>query len=216
MKHDIALLASGLQIRQPLPVHKIFGASYGSSGSCRRQVARRRCRVMSFRTENAVHPAVFMRRKAHIINIGSRNHIFGHRNRIIPKTEIVNAIRTLGHRKKRFTVGTFHTYYQQVLAVPFNCSGIQCSVHTDTLHQIRVGFRIQIITPENRSMGSRQYRILITGENTVTVFQRHILAGNQFIVIIKQSIQLLFKCNHINRQIKCRYSLIYIHLTSSR
>ena len=100
MKYYIALLAFGFQIRQALPSLQIFGTGNSCRCRCRRQISRRGRIVMALRTEKAVYPTVFMGSETHIINIGCRNNVFGHRYRIVPKTEVVNAIRTFGYGKE--------------------------------------------------------------------------------------------------------------------
>ena len=89
---------------------------------------------MPFRTENTIYPTVFVVCKAHIVNISCRDNVFGHRYRVIPKTEIVNAVRAFGYGKERFTVGALHTDYQQVFTVPFDGTGIHCGINANTFH----------------------------------------------------------------------------------
>ena len=120
MKNDIALLALRLQIRQAFPIFQIFG----TRDSCRRrscrQVSRRCIVIMALRTKDTINPTVFMSSKTHIINICCGNQILRHRNGIVPETEIINTIRTLGYSKERFTVCPFHTHHHQVLPIPFD------------------------------------------------------------------------------------------------
>ena len=75
-----------------------------------------------------------MSREAHVVYIRCRNHVFGHGDRIIPETEIINAVGALGYGKERFAVSALHTHHQQVLAVPFDGTRVHGRIHTDTFH----------------------------------------------------------------------------------
>ena len=129
---------------------------------------------MAFGTENAVYPAVFVRRETHVVNVGGGNHIFGHRDGIVPEAEVVNAVGAFGHGKERLAVGSLHAHHQYILSVPLDGSRIQGSIHSDAFHQVGVGLLVQIITPKHGRVCGGQYRMLITGDNAVFFFLRFI------------------------------------------
>ena len=112
MKHHITLLTFSFQVRQTLPGFQVFGTGNSCRSRCRRQISHRSCVIVPFRTENTIYPTVFMGCETHVVNISCRNNVFRHHYRIIPKTEIVNTIRTFGYGKKRFTISTFHPNHQ--------------------------------------------------------------------------------------------------------
>ena len=124
MKNHIPLLASCFQIRQTLPSLQILGAGNSCRSGSRGKISRR-CRIiMTFSTENTINPSVFMSRQAHIINICRRNNVLRHSHGIIPKTEIIYAVRTFSHCEERFTIRSFNTHHQQIFTIPFDSSRI--------------------------------------------------------------------------------------------
>src|SRR5574344_1987233 len=121
MENHIALLTLCFQVGQTIPVNEIFGTGNCRSGSGGRQIIRVIV-IMTFGTEHTVNPSVFMLSKTHVIDIGSRNNIFRHRYRFIPKTKIIYTVRTLSYRKERFTVSPLNTNHKHILISPFDCT----------------------------------------------------------------------------------------------
>ena len=142
---------------------------------------------MTLGTEDTINPSVFMGGEAHIIDIGSRYHVFGHRDGIIPEAEVIHTIRTFRHGKERLTVGPLHAQQQQVFTIPLDSAGVERGIHADTFHQVGIGRCIQVVAPENRRMGSRHHRIFITCKYAVATFHRFILSRDQLLVFLKES-----------------------------
>ncbi len=103
---------------------------------------------------------------------------------MIPESEIVDTVGAFSNRKKRFTVGTFDSYHKQILAVELDCAGVENGVASDTLHEERIGSRVEIVLPERRNHGCGKHRVLITVVDTIA-FYGSIFASNQFFVLIE-------------------------------
>ena len=193
VEHYVPLLALGLQVRQTFPSNQILGAGDGCCSGGRGKVTCWSIVVMAFGTEDAINPAVFVGGEAHIVDVGSRNHILRHGNRVVPETEVVDAIGTLGHSKERFAVGSFYTDHQQVFSVPFDGSGIEGSIHADSFHEEWIGVFIQIVAPKYRSMGSGQDGVFVTGKDTITILNRLVGTGYKSFVVGEQLFHARFE-----------------------
>ena len=75
---------------------------------------------MTLSTEHTVDPAVLMLCETHIIDVRSRNHIVGHRDGLVPETEVVDAVGRLGHSEETLTVGALHANDEDISAVPLH------------------------------------------------------------------------------------------------
>ena len=106
----------------------------------------------------------------HVIDIGSRFAVFRHGNRAVPEAEIVHSVRALSHCKEGFAVCSLHTYDENVFSIPFDGTAVHCRVYAETLHQIRIGFRIEVITPEKRGVFSCDYRVFVTFVNSIAFY----------------------------------------------
>ena len=146
MENHIALLALGLQIRKTLPVYQVLGTGDGCSSSSSTEVAKLII-IMTLSTEHAIDVAILMSCESHIIDVGSRNNILRHGDRLIPETEVVNTIRTFCYGKETLAVGTLHTYNEEILAVPLDGTRIERSIHHDALHEMRITLLIEVVTP---------------------------------------------------------------------
>ena len=182
MQDDIALLGLALQVREPLPVHKILRTGNPSSSNCRGQVSRCCGRVLALHAENAVNPAVLVGGETHIVNVGRRLTVLRHSDRTVPETEIVHSVRALCHREERFAVSGLDTYNKDVFSVPFDSAAIHRSVDAEAFHQIWIGHRIEVITPEKRGVFAGDYRVFVTLENSIA-FNRLIFSCNEGFVL---------------------------------
>ena len=119
MQHHIALLTLRLEVGQTVPCLQVFRT--GDTSRCRSgtEVAWLRV-VVPLGTEHAINPAILMLCDTHVIDIRGGNHIVGHRDRLFPEAEVVDAIRTLCHGKETLSVGSLHTDDEQILAIPFD------------------------------------------------------------------------------------------------
>src|SRR5690554_6507579 len=134
--------------------------------------------IFSLSAEKAVNVAVLMSSQTHVVDIGVRTVSFRQGDRVIPKAEVIDAVGAFGNSKKGFAVNTFNAHGKNVPAVPVKRSGIKGCMDALTLHQERIGFFVEVITPEDRCMGSRQDRIFITGINAVADLLRGVRMGN--------------------------------------
>ena len=182
MKNHIALLTLGLQVWKTLPVYQVLGTCNSCSSSSSTQVARLVI-IVALSTEHAIDITILMSGESHIIDIGSRNHILWHGDRLIPETEVIYTVRTLSYSEEALAVGTLHTYNEEILAVPLDGTRVQRSIHHNALHQIWVALLIEVVTPLQWSMFCSEDRILILLVDTVTPLYRFILAAQQFLVM---------------------------------
>ena len=205
VQHHVALLAGTLDIRQALPVHQILGAGHAGGSRSGREVSF--CVVvLALHAENAVNPAVLVGGKAHIIHIGSGLSPLGHRDGTRPEGEIVHAVGTFGHGKERLAVGSFYTHHQHILVFPLDGAGIKGGVNAETLHQVRVAVRIEVVAPLQRSMVGRQDGILVTLVHTVPL-HGEVLSFNQLLVAHLEPLQTLFVSHNYRKNTICFSSL---------
>ena len=146
MENHIALLALGLQIRKTLPVYQVLGTGDGCCSSSSTEVTRLII-IMTLSTEHAIDVAILMSCESHIIDVGSRNNILRHGDRLIPETEVVNTIRTLCYGKEALAVSTLYTNNEEILTIPLDGTRIERSIHHDALHEIRITLLIEVVTP---------------------------------------------------------------------
>ena len=85
--------------------------------------------------------------ESHIIDVGSRNNILRHGDRLIPETEVVNTIRTLCYGKETLAVSTLNTNNEEILTIPLDGTRIERSIHHDALHEIRITLLVEVVTP---------------------------------------------------------------------
>src|SRR3712207_1249150 len=93
---------------------------------------------MTLSAEHTVNISILMSRQSHVVHVGSRNHVLGHGDWLIPKLEIINAVRTFRHGEEALTIGSFHSYDQQILTIPLDGSTVERGIHHNALHQIRI------------------------------------------------------------------------------
>ena len=207
MKHNIALLALSLQVWKSFPIYQIFGTCNSSSCSCSTQIAWLTV-IMTLCTEHTIDIAIFVSSQTHIINIGSRNDVFRHCNRLIPETEIIYTVRTFCYCKETLAVGTLYTDNEQILTIPLDSTGIQSSIHHDSLHKIWITLLVEIISPLQWSVFSCKDRVLILLINTISPLYRFVLAAQQFFMMSTQSFNFVLKSCHILSLFYCFYTLV--------
>ncbi len=123
--------------------------------------------------------------KPHIIYIGIGNAGFGHAYRKIPETPMVNTIVTLGNGKKGLAVPSLHPHHLNITSVKLHGPGIKGGVDANALHQKGIGFRIEVITPENRNMIGGNNRSFIPVKNPVIVlFYPFVLFADQLFMFL--------------------------------
>ncbi len=147
MKHHVALLALAFEVGETFPVLKIFRACDACTGCCSGKVAGTAV-VMTFYTEDAIDVAILMGGESHVVDVGAGNLILRHCDGVVAEHEIVDTVRTLRNCEEGFTVVPFHTHHKYIFILPFDCTGVEGGVYADTLHEIGVGLRIEVIFPE--------------------------------------------------------------------
>ena len=124
------------QVRQPLPGDKILGAD--DAGGRDRGGQIRVGRILAFRAEDTVDPAIFMPGQAHVINVGLFRAGIRQKDGSIPEAEPVHGRIALGHAKEALAVVAFNAGNQIILAIQFDGAGIKHGVDAQTLHEIRI------------------------------------------------------------------------------
>ena len=195
MEHDVTLLRLCLQIGQTIPGLQVFctGDTCSSSGS--RKVARLRV-IMTLCTEHTIDPAVLMLSDTHIIDVRGGNHIVGHRDRLFPETEVVDAVGRLCHSEETLTVGSLNTDHQHVFPLPLQSTSIQRSITHDTLHQIGIILFVEVVFPFQRHVSSCYNRVLIFLVDTITPLYGFVLFCQQLLMMSTQGCHFLFKFSH--------------------
>ena len=133
VEHYVALLTLCLEVGQTLPVDEVLGAGYG----CRRRGGRKVAGttvVVALSTEHSVDPTVLVGCKAHVIDVGGGDDVLGHCDGLFPKTEIVNSVGALSYGEETLAVGSLHTHYEEVFAMPLYGAAVQGGVHHYALH----------------------------------------------------------------------------------
>ena len=195
MENDVALLTLGLEVGQTLPVDEVFCACNGGSGCCSREVSGLRV-IVTLCTEDTVDISVLMCREAHVVDICSGNHIFGHCDWLWPEAEVVDAVRTLSHCEEALAVGTLHTHNKHILAVPLDGTGVECGVHHDTLHQVGIVLLAEVISPLKRCVSRCEDRVLILLVNAVILSRWLVGLAQQFLMRLAQSCHSFIKITH--------------------
>ena len=175
VKHHVALLALALEVGQAFPGLQVTGAGNAGSSRGSAQVARASV-IMTFSAKDAVDPAVFMCREAHVIDVGGGNYIIGHRDGLGPESEVVHAVWALGHSEERLAVGAFNPHNNYIFALPFDGACIERRVHHDALHQVGVVLLVEVIAPLQRSMVGCDDGILVFLVDAVAPSEGFILA----------------------------------------
>ena len=179
VQHRVALLVAALQVRQAFPVHEVFRTGYAGRSHGRREIARTGCGVLALDAENTVDPAVFVSRQTHVVNIGRRFAVLGHRHGVVPETEVVDAVRRFGHGEKRFAVGALHSCHDQVAAVELDGAGVHHGIDADPFHAVGIAPRVEVIAPEERCVSGCQDRITVAGIDAVIGRIGYIGTGNE-------------------------------------
>ena len=196
MQNNVTLLTLGFQVGQTIPCLKVLCAGDTGSCGCRTQVTGLRV-VMTLGTEHSVNPTIFVLGYTHIVNVCCRHNIIGHGYWFIPETEVIYAVRTLGHSEIALTVGSFHTHNQQIFALPFQGAGIQCGITHNALHQIGVIFLAEIVLPLQGHVFCCNYGILVLVVDSISPLQFLVFLSKQLLVVFSESCHSLFKIAHI-------------------
>ena len=112
-----------------------------------------------------------MLRDAHVVDIGGRDDVVGHGDRLVPEAEVVDAVGTLRHGEERLSVGAFHAHDDDVLVVPLDGATVERRVHHDALHQKGIVFLVEVIAPGERRVFRRHDGVLILGVDAVAALR---------------------------------------------
>ena len=192
MQHYISLLTEGLEIIEPFPVNKVFGAGY-ACGSRSGGGVERFGLIMPLDAEDTVNIAVLMTREPHVIDVRCGCVIaVGHGDGFRPETPVVDAVGRLRYREERLTVGSFHPCDDGVFAFKKDGSCIEHRVHHDALHQEGIVLLIEVIAPLQRRVLRRENRVLVFGIYSVAAFYGFIRTGEQRLMCSAESLYFIF------------------------
>ena len=124
----------------------------------------------------------------HIIDVGFIRVAVRQLYRLFPKDKLVYTRCALCNGKETLPVAALHTGNQTNLSIQFNCSSVEHRIDAQPFHEIRVGFRIQVIPPVQRHVFSGQYRILPAVIDSIIEIGLFILSVQQSLLLP----QLLF------------------------
>ncbi len=130
---------------------------------------------------------------AHIIHIDIRLAGLRQQNRVLPKAEVIHAVRALSNGEEGFAVRAFHARHQQKLSLVQNCSGVEDRVDTHALQQEGIGFPVEAIAPGNGRVRRSQNWILVTIEDAITAGQHAVAAGEQFLLLLEELLNALLE-----------------------
>ena len=200
MQDNVPLLAAGLNIRKPLPVHKVLRAGNSCRGRCGGEVPFQGV-VLALHAENTVDPAVFVGGEAHIVHVGGRFTPFRHSDGTGPELEIVHSVGTFGNRKETLAVIPFHAHYKHVFSVPFDGAGIKGCIYPYPFHQEGIALLVKVIAPLKRGVSRRKDGVFPTLIDTVAL-DRDVRLLKKFTVALFQPGKSLLKV-HISQGKEC-------------
>ena len=148
-----------------------------------------------------------MCRKSHVIDIGSRFAIIRHGHGTVPEAEMIHTVRTFSHCEEGFPVCTLHPDDQNISAVPFDGSGIECSMDAETFHQIRICLHVQVIPPRKRRMVSCQNGVFVPFINTIA-FHRLVFPVYEGFMLSFQPLESFFKIHIFKKITLPNYSVL--------
>ena len=119
-----------------------------------------------------------------IVHVGVRIIRFGHHDRIVPESEVVDPVRALCHRKEGLPVQALDTRYQDVSVSELHGTRIEDGVDSHPLEQERVRLAVQIEAPEVRRVICRQGRIAVTREDPMRLVDALVGAQDKFLVLL--------------------------------
>ena len=73
----------------------------------------------------------------------------------------------LSDGKERLSIGTFHPHHQIVAVLDLDCTGIEGGVDAESLHEVGVAGRVEVIAPFQRSVVGGHHRKLVSFVNPV-------------------------------------------------
>ena len=113
----------------------------------------------------------------------------------------VDSVVALCHREERLSVISLDPRHKVKLSVQLYRAGIKGTIHTEPLHEIRIGLGIHVKFPEWRDMIARQYRVLITVINAIVEIALHIFTVYDLLVPFHYHFLVLLKyISHVNLQ----------------
>ena len=179
MKHHVPLLGRVLrhQIRETFPVHQVLRPD--DTGRCDRRGKIRIGAVLALGAEDAVDPPVLMLCQSHIIDVRFFRTGILELNRVVAETEAVDTVVRLGDTEKRFPVVALDPGCEAVFPAEFNGARIEDRVDAQSLLEVRIRLRIQIISPCERNMFPCQNRVPVAAENAVVFVRLLVLSLKQ-------------------------------------
>ncbi len=126
-----------------------------------------------------------MLRQTHIVNVRFLRADILEQNGIIPEAEAVNAVVALRNAEEGFSVISLDTGDEIILSVQVDRAGIHHGVDAETLHEVGVRLRVQVIFPSQRNMLSRQHGIDIPViDAVVKCFVYFVLFREQLLLLL--------------------------------
>ena len=184
VQDNVPLLAAGLDIRKPFPVHKVLGTGNACRCCCGGKVSFKGV-VLALHAEYAVDPAVLMSRKAHVIDVGCGLSPFRHGDGTGPELEIVHSVGAFGYGEETLTVIAFHAHYKHVFAVPLDGAGIKGCIHPNPFHQEGVALTVKVIAPLKRGMSRSEDGVFPALIDTVALDGAVLLFNQCAMVVLK-------------------------------
>ena len=135
----------------------------------------------------------------HVVNIYFLRIQILQLNRIFREPEAVCTISAFGYGKEGFPVAPFDPGDQTVFVVMIDGARVEDRVDAQPLLKIRIGLRVQIISPGERNMISCQDRIFISVKNSVIEICFPIPAGQQaFLLRFQLKILWMYRPFHFS------------------
>src|SRR5690606_1385383 len=108
VQDDVALLPRvGFQVGQALPRNEVLRPGDAGLRHRRRGVTWWRLGILALGAKDAVDPPVFVAGEAHVVDVHVGVFGLGHHDRIIPETEVVDAVWAFGNGEEGFPIGSF-------------------------------------------------------------------------------------------------------------
>ena len=97
--------------------------------------------------------------QAHIVDVGLLRAGIRQQNGLFPEVEALHRAVALRYAEKALAVVALDACHKVILAVQLDGTGVEHGVHTQTLHEVGVGFRVQIEPPAQRDALPGQHRV---------------------------------------------------------
>lgn len=168
-----------VQVGQALPGLQVLGAHNARRRDRRGQIGI--VGVFALGAEHAVDPAVLMLGQAHIVDVGFLRAGIGQHHGIIPEVEAVDACIGLRNGEEGLAVVALDADNEVELAVQVDRAAVECGVDAQALHEIGIGFGIEVISPVHRRKFAGEHGIFVALVDAVIDVGDDILAGDQLI-----------------------------------